>query len=314
MAVRVIEWQFPKMLSYIMHCSCREPVLHNNLSKRSTSDGQPGCFFDFYFFGGSMEIIYGIISYKRANRQTTLDYLVKSGVPRERIILSLNAESDIEPYQKYADRAQIIYGEAHNAAGNRNNILNYLPEGTRLILLDDDVKRFMCYDPIGEYGVFREDFKTAEQEFYRAFEILGKTGRTIFGVAHTGNSMFCKQTMEKYGKYCVNALLGAGLFGIIVGKDRFNDRMPVWDDTDMMLKQIKTRGLLRVNTVANIVGTFYVAEGGCQEAYAAGGKEKALRMLLMKYGDITMPTKGNGENGAQLKHGITRGLYTCRQK
>lgn len=273
-----------------------------------------GVLLCFYLSGGTMEIIYGIISYKRAERQTTLDYLVKNGIPRERIILSLNAESDIVPYQKYADRAQIIYGEAHNAAGNRNNVLNYLPEGTNLILLDDDVRKFMCYDPIGEYGVFQEDFKTAEQEFSQAFEILKETGRTIFGVAHTGNAMFCKQTMEKYGKYCVNALLGAGLFGIIVGKDRFNDKMPVWDDTDMMLKQIKTRGLLRVNTVANIVGTFYTAEGGCQEAYAAGGKEKALRVLLMKYGDIAMPTKGNGENGAQLKRGITKGLYTCRQK
>lgn len=314
MAVRVIEWQFPKMLSYIMHCSCREPVLHNNLSKRSTSDGQPGCFFDFYFFGGSMEIVYGIISYKRAERQTTLDYLVKNGVPRERIVLSLNAESDIEPYQKYADRAQIIYGEAHNAAGNRNNILNYLPDGTHLILLDDDVKKFAYYDPIGEHGTFQEGFEIAEKEFSRAFEILEKTGRNVFGVNQTQNAVFCKGTLEKYGKYCLNGLIGAGLFGIVVGKDRFNDRMPVWDDFDMMLKQIKTRGLLKVNTVANIVRTFYTAKGGCQEAYAAGGKEKALRMLLMKYGDIATPSKGNGENGVQLKHGITRGLYTCRQK
>lgn len=261
-----------------------------------------------------MEIIYGIISYKRAEKQTTLDYLVKNGIPRERIILSLNAESDIGPYQKYADRAQIIYGEAHNAAGNRNNILNYLPEGTHLILLDDDVRRFACYDPAGTYGTFFENFKEAEEEFERAFGILEETGRKIFGVAQTENAMFCQRTLKKYGKYCINALIGAGLFGIIVGRDRFNDRMPVWDDLDMMLKQIKTRGLLRVNTVGNIVGTFYTTKGGCQEAYAMGGKEKALRMLLTKYGDIAVPSKSNGENGVQLKHGIMRGLYTCRQK
>ena len=49
MAVCVIEWQFPKMLSYIMHCSCREATPQYNLSWRSTSDGQPECFFAFTF-------------------------------------------------------------------------------------------------------------------------------------------------------------------------------------------------------------------------------------------------------------------------
>lgn len=85
MAVHVIEWQFPKMLSYIMHYSCRESVLHNNLSKRSTSDGQPGCFFDFYFVNGgdSPARMYGGILIP-SGRDENVDVVYKYALKGER--------------------------------------------------------------------------------------------------------------------------------------------------------------------------------------------------------------------------------------
>lgn len=252
------------------------------------------------------EIVYGIISYKRADRQSTLDYL--QGVPKERIVLSLNRKEDIEPYQKYADRATIIYGEAHNAAGNRNNILNYLPTGTHLVLMDDDLHCFAHYEPIGKYGAYQAiTIAQAERAFEQSFMAAEKLHINVFGLASNTNAMFQSGTIAKHGRYSINGLLGAGMFGIITDRSRFDTKMPVWDDYDFMLSHIKTGKILRDNTMGVETGTFYTAKGGCEEAYASGGKRIALRTLTMRYGDIAMPSKNGGEDGVQLKKDVTRG-------
>lgn len=69
-----------------------------------------------------MNFLFGIISYHRPDRQLTLDMLTANGIPKEDIILSLNAAEDYALYKKYEDRATLICRSKNNAAGNRNNV------------------------------------------------------------------------------------------------------------------------------------------------------------------------------------------------
>ena len=80
-------------------------------------------------------VVIGIPSAGRAGELLTLDYLERIGVPRERIILSVQSKADLEDYTAagVCERVRaLIYGPARNAAGNRNNLLNAVEQPASL--------------------------------------------------------------------------------------------------------------------------------------------------------------------------------------
>lgn len=90
-----------------------------------------------------MNYYIGIASYHRAGRQKTLDFLEEIHFPRKRIIMSVQTFQDLTEYHKagIAKRVgKLLFREASTAGGNRNTILDNLPMGERVLLLDDDVR------------------------------------------------------------------------------------------------------------------------------------------------------------------------------
>ena len=85
--------------------------------------------------------VFCIPSYKRAFEQLTLDYLESMEINKERIYISTQTKDDFKEYsEKYGQRANIIYNEGTCVGDNRNNILNNFKEGTKIVMLDDDLK------------------------------------------------------------------------------------------------------------------------------------------------------------------------------
>lgn len=86
------------------------------------------------------EIFFGIPSYGRPDAQPTLDMLLRFGVKPGSIIISVQTQGDREAYQRYADVARVVYKSGKNKSANANTILDLLPDGSKLVLLDDDIK------------------------------------------------------------------------------------------------------------------------------------------------------------------------------
>lgn len=240
-------------------------------------------------------MIFGIISYHRLERQRTLKYLVENGVPKENIILSVNDKNDLISYtEKYRQYATIIYREKHNAAGNRNTILNHVGIGKRLVLMDDDVKGIAKWVPDG--GTHGKMVRTSFTEFIEAlnigFDVLEAFGSKIFGFYPTGNSMFIHQTLQSDGIYSFDKLFQGGCVGIITSENRFDERIPVCDDYDFIINQIsRKRTVIRINNFTALKEKDFSTKGGCYEAYKNGAQKKALIMIAKKYPKIVSVKK-----------------------
>lgn len=240
-------------------------------------------------------MLFGIISYHRAEKQKTLDFLTGNGVRKEDIILALNDEADIEPYTaRYAERAKIIFGKKNNAAGNRNNILDAVKPGTRIVLMDDDVKGISKWRNTGKkYGEMQAcSFGDFERVVEKGFSLCEAYGSNIFGFYPTENSMFISQTLQADGEYSIDRLFQGGCVGMIVSEERFDERVPVCDDYEYIVRQIsRRRGVIRINTHAAIKEKDFSTKGGCYEAYQNGAQKKALMMIARKYPHIVTVKK-----------------------
>lgn len=249
-------------------------------------------------------MIFGIISYHRAETQKTLDYLTQNRVPKDKIILSLNDPKDIERYRElYSDRAKIICKEKGNAAGNRNNILEYIGKGKRLVLLDDDVKWAEKWEEKGRQGKMRKiSFEEFTEALESGFNLAEAYGSRVFGFYPMSNPLFIKQTRESDGDYSFDKLFQGGCMGIVTSDDRFDERVPVCDDYEFILRQISNgRGAIRINSYAVVKDKDFTTTGGCYEAYKNGAQKKALTMIAKKYPHLVSVKKDF--SGLRIKRG-----------
>ena len=98
------------------------------------------------------DICFGIASYRRADNQRTLDYLERMGIDREHIIMSVQCEEDRVQYERAGIGKRVgrlIYRAGKNVSDNRNTLLDSVPPGTKLVMLDDDINAICRLDGKG---------------------------------------------------------------------------------------------------------------------------------------------------------------------
>ena len=87
-----------------------------------------------------MDFVFGIPSYKRAEKQSTLSYINRLGYSRKDIYISTKTEEDYRIYSsRYSDKATILYRQGNCVADNRNTILEGLKDFRHILFLDDDI-------------------------------------------------------------------------------------------------------------------------------------------------------------------------------
>jgi hypothetical protein len=92
-----------------------------------------------------MDWLIAIPSYKRASGvvKKTLKVLKEYEVPPDRIHIFVNSDQVAEYKTQVGSGATVIdRGSASNPAEARNAIIDYFPEGQKLIMLDDDISAF----------------------------------------------------------------------------------------------------------------------------------------------------------------------------
>lgn len=203
-------------------------------------------------------IYYGIPTYKRADKQITLEFLKSIGIAKEQIVLATQVPEEYEYCKaRYGDDCIVIYREGvHNAAGNRNTILDYLEPDSNVLILDDDICGF-------EKNVGGKLQKVSEAEFKdfteKMFKLARKHNSLLWGVYPVRNAYFMEEDpVVKFNRPTIS------VHGIITSDLRFNERMTVKEDYYFVGENLKSgHPTMRLENVT-VNAKHLTNEGGCK--------------------------------------------------
>ena len=236
-----------------------------------------------------------IPSYMRCGRVRAIGYAEKVA---DRIIMSTQTPADYEAYrEEYGDRAEIVYGPADSAAGNRNTLLRAIRDGERAIMLDDDVKRVnVCF------GTKSRDVREATRDdIERCFDAMERAGANVGGFYPVNNPFFAYPRAEETRN---DILIGAGMLFIADGT-LFDESYGACEDYALVLKAIADGGtVMRFNrflieTTEDSMSAALAGEtsGGLAGAYASGKHGEAIRRLAREY----WPMARLGKDGTSIQ-------------
>ena len=223
-------------------------------------------------------IYFGIPSYKRAGKQSTLDYLESVGVEKSQIIMSVQTEEDEEAYRKAGHDKRVgkfLFSPAKNVSGNTNTILRAVPEGEKIIILDDDIK---SVDMLNGKKLEKVADKNSFNKFINFGYSLALKLKTIgFSVYPCHNAYFMSKTYNK-------AHIGEGTFLALTNVGMlFDESLDTKSDYELGCRIIERFGAFpRLNMYSCNAPHF--SGGGCKENWE--DKEKVARdakMLVLLY-------------------------------
>jgi len=233
-------------------------------------------------------MIFGIPSYKRPNCQT-VSTLLKAGVDKARIVISVQSESDYSEYKKLHD-VEVIFKEADCAAGNRNTLLEYAKEP--ILLLDDDIRSFALYTD----GKWKTDTEAALRGIERLFEVARENHSCVFGVSPNTNAIITRARYE----YDYDCLLQGTVIGVLDNSVRFDARWKMVEDYEFSLRMIRqNKHVLRGNYYAANKPKNGSNEGGLHDRYKEGQLPHWIRKLHQIYNEFE-PNKNF--DGGQIRH------------
>lgn len=232
-----------------------------------------------------MDFVFGIPSYKRAEKQTTLSYLNRLGYIRGDIYISTQTEEDYHLYSaKYGDKATILYRPGNCVADNRNAILEELKDKTCILFLDDDISGI---------GVLAKEGKRSEGGKYvrlqskeqldaivlNCFNIAKKVNSPIWDVSFFDNPLFSKKIIRE------KQIFIGTMFGMFNNGLRFNREYKVKEDFELCCRVISSgKSCIRYDNIC--VWASHKTKGGCQSEWDNNESERCSRKLIFEYPDI----------------------------
>lgn len=233
--------------------------------------------------------IWGIASYNRLDRQPMLNLLANMGYTKREIVLATQTPTDYENYsEKYGEMATVIYGEAHNVSGNKNNVLRYVRDNcnnARVVMCSDKVRAINVMDKSGK---LREITSRAELDHIvqAAYFIANFAKATIWGVAPVANTFYMEHSIS------TNLFLIGCFMGLTnPAKQMFDEEQPLKEDWEIGLRTIIGGGrTIRLNDVC-LTSTLHT-QGGCHAMWNSEGdkmNEECTKRLLAMYPDLVKP-------------------------
>jgi hypothetical protein len=202
-----------------------------------------------------------IPSYKRPEtiKKKTLKVLDSHNIDPNRVTIFVANAEELEsytnslldtPYQKLVVGVPTI-------GAQRNFIERYYPEGTRLMMFDDDVdevQRKISEQKLGPIDNLEEEI------IFKGFEECEKVGAKTFGIYAASNAYFMKDRV--YTKLCY---VIASMFGVIV--EHSDDLVRVTnhgEDYEYSIRQyIRNGAVVRFDNYT-VKSNYYKEEGGLQ--------------------------------------------------
>ncbi len=227
--------------------------------------------------------VMAIPSYRRAEKQITLDYLSGLGIPKERIYIFVQTANDREAYKKHEDRANIILTPANGVAAARNNALRYFSGATNILMFDDDVSsigklRGNKLVPIDT----REEFA---ELLNKCFNMAQKRKASLFGIYPVHNAFFMSPSIST--TVTVNTVIGFTKGHELL----FDESYKTKEDIEMCARVLEGGGeVLRYNFLAPNA-KHRTNAGGCYEIWHSDENLKTVERLSKAYPNILAPQK-----------------------
>lgn len=229
------------------------------------------------------DFIFAVPTYKRAKTfaNKTLKTLRSNGIDDKDIYCFLSDASERDEYiselQKVSASPNVI-NSVKTLAGNRNFIVNYFPEGTKIVWCDDDLERIM----------FRKDEKTLveclnfKEHIEDAFNACVEENSYIWGIYAASNPYFMKDNIGKGLYYIIGSCYGTINRHSDVAYVSLEDK----EDFERTLKYYSNDNVvLRLNYLT-VDSAYYKEAGGMQETRTEERIDSSAKFLEVKYPDL----------------------------
>lgn len=212
----------------------------------------------------------GIPSYKRPNLKT-ISFL-GNAFDKSEIVIGTQTEYEYEQYSKlWGNIATVIFGSAKSAAGNRNNILDYVQENgtTEILFLDDDISYVRTINDLKLKGAqFRELVE-------RCFSVCRKNNVILFGGYTCSNKLMMSNTAKPN-------IIDGMLMGLLDTSIRFDLNFTTKEDYELSLRLMsKGKRVVRFNSFAAQAES--CSKGGCEDIRNGGGQGVMAKLLIEAY-------------------------------
>lgn len=246
-------------------------------------------------------LVIAIPSYKRDFEQLTLEYLERLEFPKSQIYMSVQTEEDYNAYRaKGIDKRveKLIYKPGNCVGDNRNTLLDAMPEGHYIVMMDDDVKTITVLsggklETVETLGGFMQIIVKGFSEAAREFTV-------VFGLYPTDNAYFMSNTVSD------KCIVDGMFMGLVNTKARFNPTYKTKEDYEFCCRVIREYGkCVRLNSAAARAKS--KSKGGCEEFWAdSNGRITAAKMLCASYPELVKmnPRRGTGE--VLMRPGVSR--------
>ena len=204
-----------------------------------------------------------IPSYKRARtiQDKTLKVLSSHGIDPDRVTIFVADEKELEVYRKALaghDYGQNLVVGVPTIGAQRNFIERHYPEGTRLMMFDDDIQEVQRRQDAKNLVAIND---LEDEIIVNGFTQAEKVGAKTFGIYAAANPYFMKDRV--YTKLCY---IIASMFGVIVEHDDYLARVTNHgEDYEYSLRQYVKNGVLCRLDNYTVKSNYYKEEGGLQE-------------------------------------------------
>ena len=224
-----------------------------------------------------------IPSYKRPEtiKKKTLKVLESYNIDPSKITVFVADESEYEAYKfslKDTPYQNIVVG-VPTIGAQRNFIERWYPEGTRLMMFDDDVEEVQ--KKISEQKLGRIE-NLEEEIIFKGFEECDKVGAKTFGIYAASNAYFMKDRI--YTKLCY---IIASMFGVIV--EHADDLARVTnhgEDYEYSIRQyIRNGAVVRLDNYT-VKSNYYKEDGGLQTIRTKEYVHASISKIAEMYPDL----------------------------
>ena len=245
-----------------------------------------------------MDYKIAIPSYKRPEtiKKKTLKVLESYNIDPSRITIFVADEDELVKYKeslKDTPYGNIVVG-VHTIGAQRNFIEKYYPEGTKLVMFDDDVEEVQ--KKISEQKLGR--LEDLENDFIiKGFEECEKVGAKTFGIYAASNAYFMKERV--YTKLCY---VIASMFGVIVEHDPFLERVTNHgEDYEYSIRQYVKNGAVVRFDYLTVKSNYYKEDGGLQTIRTKEYVYESIKKIAELFPDLCTMYIRESTGNAELR-------------
>lgn len=233
--------------------------------------------------------------YNKVKPLTTL------GLTRDRYVLCVNDESEKVKYEAENPGVEILVSHKRGCMPNRNFLLDYFPEGSRILMVDDDVEGLFEMRGPGRKGLVKMTGDEVDALIRKGFEMCEKNNTKFWGVYPTYNHYFMSRTIVPHGFI-------VGMFmGIIVSDQRFDTNVKFKDDYAFTCQHIlKYKKVVRFNYVC-VKAQYLTNTGGSANFRTTEAIEQDVEYLIQKYPNFIQRNNKREGNEILLKFRPVKG-------